>query len=182
MYRKNVYSVCGKKQNNFWKHEILHPKRGVNLIWNYLQSTVQRDQRASWVSDLLSLDWPENKIRISFFIYFFLNKHMLLVLPSCPFHFITCCDTLDTEEPLRFRESPWQTVSKELGRIERKSLKDRRRTVSLSSFVDSKGTTGRGNSLDSNGSSVLLYRPNALATPSKVGTVYLHRYSVQEKE
>lgn len=127
--------------------------------------------------------WTGLKTKSGFhFFFFFLNKHMLLVLPSCPFHFITCCDTLDTEEPLRFRESPWQTVSKELGRIERKSLKDRRRTVSLSSFVDSKGTTGRGNSLDSNGSSVLLYRPNALATPSKVGTVYLHRYSVQEKE
>lgn len=127
--------------------------------------------------------WTGLKTKSGFHFFFFcLNKHMLLVLPSCPFHFITCCDTLDTEEPLRFRESPWQTVSKELGRIERKSLKDRRRTVSLSSFVDSKGTTGRGNSLDSNGSSVLLYRPNALATPSKVGTVYLHRYSVQEKE
>lgn len=94
----------------------------------------------------------------------------------------TCCETLDREEPLRRRVSPWHTVSKELGRMERKSLKERRWATSASSAVGTIGATGRGNSLDSSGSSVLLYRPNALATPSRVGTVYLHRYSLEEKK
>lgn len=65
--------------------------------------------------------------------------------------------------------------------MERKSLKDRRCAESPSSVTGSTGGTGRGNSLESNGSSVLLYRPKARATPSKVGTVYLHRYSEEKR-
>lgn len=37
MYRKNVYFVHGKKQNNFSKHEKLHPKRGATLIWQQIK-------------------------------------------------------------------------------------------------------------------------------------------------
>lgn len=94
----------------------------------------------------------------------------------------TCCDGLDREEPLRLRVSPWQTVSKGLGRMERKSLKDRRWAASISSAEGRTGATGRGKSLESKASSVLLYRPKALATPRRVGTTDLHRYSRQENE
>lgn len=66
--------------------------------------------------------------------------------------------------------------------MERKSLKDRRWAASVSSAEGRTGATGRGKSLESKGSSVLLYRPKALATPRRVGTMYLHRYSMQENE
>lgn len=94
----------------------------------------------------------------------------------------TCCDGLDREEPLRLRVSPWHTVSRGLGRMERKSLNDRRWAASVSSAEGRTGATGRGKSLESKGSSVLLYLPKALATPRRVGTTYLHRYTGQEKD
>lgn len=106
----------------------------------------------------------------------FPHLHVIDFLPS------TCCDGLDREEPLRLRVSPWHTVSKGLGRMERKSLKDRRWAASVSSAEGRTGATGRGKSWDSKGSSVLLYRPKALATPRRAGTMYLQRYSVEENE
>lgn len=66
--------------------------------------------------------------------------------------------------------------------MERKSLKDRRWEASVSSAEGRTGATGRGKSLESKGSSVLLYRPKALATPRRVGTMYLHRYSIHKKK
>lgn len=66
--------------------------------------------------------------------------------------------------------------------MERKSLKDRRWAASISSAEGRTGATGRGKSLESKASSVLLYRPKALATPRRVGTTDLHRYSRQENE
>lgn len=66
--------------------------------------------------------------------------------------------------------------------MERKSLKERRWAASVSSAEGRTGATGRGKSLESKGSSVLLYLPKALATPRRVGTTYLHRYSRQEKD
>lgn len=49
--------------------------------------------------------------------------------------FGTCCEMLETLLVLRRKESLWQTVRKELGRMERKSLKDRRRVTSVPSPV-----------------------------------------------
>lgn len=140
-----------------------------------LQSIEQRDQQARWGSGMLSLDWPENTEKESC-IWYDIKTFRGFTEPSSVIS--TCCDTLDREEPLCLRVSPWHTVSKELGMMERKSLKDRRCPDSPSSAVVSRGATGRGNSLESNGSSVLLYLPKARATPSRVGTVYLHRYSM----
>lgn len=89
----------------------------------------------------------------------------------------TCWEMLETLLVLRRSVSLWHTVSSELGKMERKSLKERRLTDSGSSEAVTGCAVVRGNSLDSSGSSVLLYRPDARTTPSKHGRVYRHRYS-----
>lgn len=69
---------------------------------------------------------------------------------------LTCCETLELPLALRRMVSLWQAVSSELGRMERKSWKERRRAASKSSPTKSGVGHARGNSLDSSGSSVLL--------------------------
>lgn len=81
---------------------------------------------------------------------------------------------------LRLSVSPWQAVNSELGRIERKSLKDLLRTPSVSTHTRwAGGGVPRGKSCDRRGSSPLPYRPKARVTPRRHGTTYLHRYTAE---
>lgn len=68
----------------------------------------------------------------------------------------TCWEMLETLLVLRRSVSLWHTVSSELGKMERKSLNERRLTDSGSSEAVTGCADASGYSLDSRGSSVLL--------------------------
>lgn len=88
---------------------------------------------------------------------------------------------LDTLLAFLFSDPSWQTVSRELGRIDLKSLNDRRRIPSSSSGTLRECGGIFGKSFERRASSELLKRPKAREIPIRQGTAYLHKYSGKEK-
>lgn len=141
-----------RESRNFWSMILSRSERFPEGL-GYWPSKYCAEESAGELGvrqALSGLAWKHRKtVRV-------LSSFLFLSSVTSTLIICTCWDTLDREVALRLRVSAWHTVSRELGRMERKSLKDRRCIASVSSGVGSTGATGRGNSLDSNGSSVLL--------------------------